>query len=144
MTSQTSVFAVLDKISYFPISEHEMTSGVPLSSSCPGLIPSSGNDTCCACEVDSPLTQQEKQDIMIQILAGLSLNKAQVSANQRRFISARDSRQSVVIMGYLGVALMCLVFLSILLVDIKYIVRDINYFIFDDEFGRKRPKKLAK
>ncbi|GFO47636.1 sushi, von Willebrand factor type a, egf and pentraxin domain-containing protein 1 [Plakobranchus ocellatus] len=99
------------------------------------LVPSSVSSLCaCKCGnnlLSAPLDSSEIEQITSSIQKELYVDKRDVSATKRKYISVNDQRPSAQTVGYFGVCIVAVTFTGIFLLDITSLGRDIMQLVND-------------
>ncbi|GFO47646.1 sushi, von Willebrand factor type a, egf and pentraxin domain-containing protein 1 [Plakobranchus ocellatus] len=99
------------------------------------LVPSSVLSLCpCKCAenlLSAPLNSIEIEQITSSIHKKLYVDKRNLSATKRRYISVKDQRPSAHTIGYFGVCILAVIFIGIFLLDITTLSRHIMELVND-------------
>lgn len=78
------------------------------------------------------MTSAEKKSFITKIVEKLAVEKANLSSNQRKYVSAHDPRVSAQGIGYIGIIFLILVFGGILVLDFPFLISEIKdrHFVF--------------
>lgn len=114
-------FGMSSSLSLDPHTSHAHTIQSSTVSLCPCLCTQPEAPT-------SSLTKEEKSAMVNKIIQSLTVNKTEIGATRRKYVSVVDDRPFSRSAGSIGIAILVFVFLSILMLDLVSVVQIVTPF----------------